>query len=291
MLLNHAAELVAPWFVFGPRKVRHIAGGLIVLFQMVLILSGNLSFLNWLTIIPALACFDDSLWKRILPGHAGASSIRAAGAARPSRAMAVAAWILTAAVAWLSVKPVANLVSARQVMNASFAPLELVNTYGAFGSVGLERMNVIFEGTDSAVPDEHAAWKQYVYRGLPVDPAARPPQIAPYQLRFDWQMWFAAMSTPTNYPWTVHLIWKLLHNDPGAVGLFAANPFPERPPKYIRAVAYRYKFADPGNGKGLWWTRDRTGLWLPPLSTESAGLEGFLSAYGWLPSPPNASRN
>jgi len=283
VLLNHAAELVAPWFVFGPRRARHIAGAVIILFQAVLILSGNLSFLNWLTIVPALACFDDSVWERVVPRALAAAAQRGRAAARPSAPMAASAWVLAAAVAVLSVRPVANLISPDQVMNASFDPLELVNTYGAFGSVGRQRMNVVFEGTESAVPDDSADWRPYPYRGLPVDPAGWPPQVAPYQLRLDWQMWFAAMSSAERYPWTLHLAWKLLHNDSGAVGLFAANPFPGRPPRYVRAVLYRYAFADPSNPQGPWWTRERLGLWLPPLSAQSPGLLRFLDAYGWLP--------
>jgi len=285
VVMNHLAELVAPWFVFGPRKARHVAGAVIVLFQGVLILSGNLSFLNWLTIVPTLACFDDSLWAWILPGRLAGAGERAAAAARPSQSMAVAAWALAATVAILSVRPVANLFSSRQVMNASFDPLELVNTYGAFGTIGRERGNVVFEGTDSEVPDDSAVWKPYPYRGLPVDPAAPPPQVAPYQLRLDWQMWFAAMASPGQYPWTLHLVWKLLGNDPGAVGLFAANPFPDKPPRYVRAVMYRYAFADPVKPGGPWWTRERLGLWLPPLSAESGDLRRFLEAYGWIRPP------
>ena len=100
-------------------------------------------------------------------------------------------------------------------MNTSFDPLELVNTYGAFGSVGRERLNVVFEGTDADAPDAHAEWKEYPYQALPVKLNQRPRQIAPYQPRLDWQMWFAAMNTFENYPWTLHLVWKLLHNDPG----------------------------------------------------------------------------
>jgi hypothetical protein len=285
VLFNHAAELVAPWFVFGPRRARHIAGVVIVLFQGVLILSGNLSILNWLTIIPALACFDDSLWGRYLPGRLSAAGERAAAAARPSRAMAVSGWALAALVAFLSVKPVVNLFSPHQAMNASFDPLEIVNTYGAFGSVRRERTNIVFEGTDSAVPDENAVWKPYPYRGLPVDPSSRPPQVAPYQLRLDWQMWFASMGSPAEYPWTLHLVWKLLNNDPGAAGLFAANPFAGKPPRFVRAVLYRYQFADPASRDGVWWTRKRLGLWLPPLSLESSDLRQFLTARGWADPP------
>jgi hypothetical protein len=196
--------------------------------------------------------------------------------------MSAASWTLGATVAILSVAPVTNLFSPNQVMNASFDPLELVNTYGAFGTIGRERTNIVFEGTDAAVPDESAVWKPYPYRGLPVDPSSRPPQVAPYQLRLDWQMWFAAMSSPEEYPWTLHLVWKLLHNDPGAVGLFASNPFPKKPPRYVRAVMYRYEFANPANREGLWWTRERLGLWLPVLSTDSVDLRRALAAYGWV---------
>ena len=287
VVLNHVAELAAPWFVFGPRRARHAAGAVIILFQGVLILSGNLSFLNWLTIVPALACFDDSLWARILPKRLAAAGERAAAAALPSFPMTVAAWALAATVAVLSVKPVANLFSPRQVMNASFDPLELVNTYGAFGAIGRERGNIVFEGTDSDTPDNRTVWKPYPYRGLPVDPARRPPQVAPYQLRLDWQMWFASMASPGDYPWTLHLVWKLLHNDPGAVGLFASNPFPGRPPRYVRAVLYRYSFAEPANRDGLYWRRQPLGIWLPPLSADSAELRRFLEAYGWI-RPPGA---
>jgi hypothetical protein len=287
VVLNHAAELVAPWFVFWPRKARHAAGVLIVAFQGVLILSGNLSFLNWLTIIPALACFDDSFWIRVMPPRMRAAAARAESGARHCRPMAVVAWALVVIVSCLSYRPVANLFSRWQVMNSSFnIPLELVNTYGAFGAIGRERTNIIFEGTDADAPGERAVWKPYPYKGLPVDPASRPPQVAPYQLRLDWQMWFAAMGTPNEYPWTLNLVWKLLHNDPGAVGLFAANPFPGKPPRFVRAVAYKYRFADPAVHPGLWWTRERVGLWLPPLSAENGQLRGFLEASGWLGAPP-----
>jgi hypothetical protein len=166
-------------------------------------------------------------------------------------------------------------------MNTSFDPLNLVNTYGAFGSVGRERFNVVFEGTMDSVPDEKADWKAYRYKGLPVDLDKRPPQIAPYQLRLDWQMWFAAMSTPDEYPWTLTLVTKLLHNDPGAVGLFApnGNPFPDKPPRYIRAVLYRYSFAKPGRADGRWWNRERLGEpWIPAMS---------LSSQTSLPLPPS----
>jgi hypothetical protein len=283
VLFNFLAELVAPFLVFGPRIARTAAGIVMIAFQGVLILSGNLSFLNWLTVVPALAFLDDAFWGRVLPGALSRRAAEAAAAARPSRAMTAASWALAALVACLSARPVLNLLSPGQVMNTSFDRLDLVNTYGAFGSVGRERLNVVFEGTDAAVPDDGAPWRPYLYKGLPVDPDRRPPQVAPYQLRLDWEMWFAAMGTYRQYPFTLNLAWKLLHGDRGTLGLFAGNPFPGRPPRYIRAVLYRYRFADPRTSTGAWWTRERLGLWLPPLSAENRSLRDILRAEHWLP--------
>ncbi|MBV9129650.1 MAG: lipase maturation factor family protein, partial [Verrucomicrobia bacterium] len=120
---NHLAELVAPWLVFWPRLARQIGGTIIILFQLVLILSGNLSFLNWLTIIPALACFDDRFWSKILPKPIVNRAELAASSAMPSKVMGVSAWVVTILVAVLSIQPVANMFSPQQIMNTSFDPL------------------------------------------------------------------------------------------------------------------------------------------------------------------------
>jgi hypothetical protein len=279
---NWLAELAAPVFVFWPRLARLIAGVVIVLFQFSIILSGNLSFLNWLTIVPALACFDDDFWKKILPKRLIKKANAAEENALPSRSMAITAWLVTALVAILSVQPVFNLLSPRQVMNTSYDPFELVNTYGAFGSVGEQRMNIVFEGTNDENPSDSSVWRPYIYKGLPVMPAKMPPQIAPYQLRLDWQMWFAAMSTPEEYLWVYNLIWKLLHNDTGAVSLFASNPFPKKPPRYIRAVLYQYSFAKPGNPQHLWWQRKQLGDWIQPFSADDSDLVRFLKSEDWI---------
>ncbi|WP_413668024.1 lipase maturation factor family protein [Mucilaginibacter sp. Mucisp86] len=278
---NWLAELLAPWFVFGPRVFRHIAGIIIILLQCAIILSGNLSFLNWLTIVPALACMDDGFWAKLLPGVLVRKAAKAEEEAEISQPMQYTALVIACIVGLLSFQPAFNLLSPKQIMNTSFDPLELVNTYGAFGSVGQERYNVVFEGTRGFNPDS-ANWQAYPYKGLPVDLNQQPSQVAPYQLRLDWQMWFAAMSTADQYPWTYHLAWKLLHNDPGAVGLFAGNPFPGKPPRYIRAVIYRYRFARPGHAAGPYWERERLGLWLPVLSVQNPQFVAYLKGQGWI---------
>ena len=279
---NFLAELAAPWFVFWPRLARHIAGSAIVLFQLGIVLSGNLSFLNWLTIIPALACFDDGFWARLLPGTLARRAEAAANSAVESKPMIITSWVVAGIVAILSIQPALNMLSPNQLMNTSFDPLDLVNTYGAFGSVGQERLNVVFEGTMDDTAGGKAKWKPYIYKALPVLPDKQPPQIAPYQPRLDWQMWFASMSSPEQYPWSLNLVWKLLHNDPGAISLFAGNPFPGKPPRYIRAALYHYEFAKPGNPDGHWWERGQIGLWLPAMSADDAGLIRFLKSEGWL---------
>ncbi|MEP6646055.1 MAG: lipase maturation factor family protein [Saprospiraceae bacterium] len=278
---NWIAELAAPIFAFGPRLARHIAGTVMILLQFILILSGNLSFLNWLTIIPALACFDDGFWSKLLPQGLIKRAVLAEQNAIKSNAMIITCWIVTIIIAVLSIQPVMNMLSPGQIMNTSFDPLDLVNTYGAFGSVGTERLNVVFEGTADSDSSTYANWKPYIYKGLPVLTDVRPPQVAPYQLHLDWQMWFASMSGPEEYPWTVHLVWKLLHNDQTILNLFGENPFPDKPPQYIRATLYRYKFASPDNAQHLWWTREKVGEWLPPLTIDDPRLHQFLKSRGW----------
>ena len=281
VLWNHFVEVIVPWFCFWPRTSRHIAGFLMASFQVVLIISGNLSFLNYLTIVPCLACFDDTFWERFLPRFLVDQARAAATRAQTSTAVEFSAIALAFVVAILSIEPVMNIISPGQIMNTSFNRLSLVNTYGAFGTVGRERFEIIFEGTLDPSP-EHATWREYEFVAKPGDPKRRPPIIAPYQPRIDWQIWFAAMASPREYPWTVHFIWKLLHNDPGTLSLIAKNPFPDQPPRFIRAELYRYHFTPPGVNDGSWWQRERVDSWLPPLSADNPGLQEFLKDESWV---------
>src|SRR5438309_2119305 len=277
---NHFVELIVPWFSFGPRTARHIAGVLLVSFQIILIISGNLSFLNYVTIIPFLACFDDTFLCRILPKSLVRRAEQAAEESEPSRINNSIAIALSILVMYLSVAPVLNLVSGRQFMNYSYDPLDLVNTYGAFGTVGRERDEIVFEGTQDAFITGNTKWKEYQFTAKPGDPNRRPPFIAPYQPRIDWQIWFAAMESPGDQPWTFHFVWKLLHNDRDTLSLLANNPFPDRPPHYVRARLYRYRFA-PLNEKG-WWRRELISEWLPALSADNQELRRLMGAMHWL---------
>jgi len=283
VLVNHVVELVAPLLLFGPRPARLVAGVLFVGFQVMLLLSGNLSFLNWLTLVPALACFDDAFLRRLHPRRIVAAMDRARSLATPPRAHAAAAIALSLTVAWLSVDPVANLLSDQQRMNTSHDRLHLVNSYGAFGTVGEVRHEVILQGTTDDPPTDESEWREYGFKCKPGDPRERPCLITPYHMRLDWLMWFAALSNHQRHPWIVHLMWKLLHDDPGTLGLMAPSPFPDGPPRWIRARRYRYEFTALGDDDDAWWRREDIGSYLPPLSRDHEDLVRFVRARGWVP--------
>lgn len=289
VLFNHFVELVVPWFAFGFRRWRHAAGALMVLFQLTLVASGNLSFLNWLTIVPALACFDDTAWLRLVPRR-WRPGVIARMAERPTGKLH--RWIArgyAVLVAVLSVGPVVNLMSSDQAMNTHFDPLDLVNTYGAFGDVDRKRFEVVLEGTRDEVPDASARWQEYELPCMPGDVRRRPCLVTPYHYRLDWQMWFvgnyaARGETIDQEPWLVHLVWQLLQGDPTPEPLVARDPFLEGgPPRWIRAGIWQYRFSASRVG-GAWWERERVGEYLPPVSLQNAALRKYVARHGWPPS-------
>ncbi|HEY2406193.1 MAG TPA: lipase maturation factor family protein [Polyangiaceae bacterium] len=273
VVFNHFAELVAPFGVFGPRRVRLVAGIVIIVFQLTLIASGNLSYLNWLTVVVALSCFDDGVFQYCFPKR-----FRRAAPAEPlprvRRNLTVALCVL---VGVLSINPVVNLLSPRQAMNASFDPFDLVNTYGAFGSVNRERDEVVLEGTWDTGPDAH--WLELELPCKPGDPERRPCVVAPYQYKLDWQLWFAAFERPEQQPWLIHLVYKLLRGDHEIDALFARQPFHERAPLRVRALYYRYEFAP--HASRAYWQRELLGVYLRPLSLEDPFLQSYLRRAGW----------
>ena len=263
VLGNHFAQLVVPWLLFTPQPVASLAGLVIVLTQGWLVLSGNFSWLNFLTMALALSAFDDRSLGLVLRLHVPHE------VALPGW-WQVAVLAFTLFIAVLSYRPARNLLSRRQLMNSSFDPLHLVNTYGAFGSVTKERYEVALEGSDDPRGGE---WLEYEFRAKPGDVRRRPPQCAPYHLRLDWLMWFAAMDTPLRHPWLLALIAKLLQADRAALRLLRRSPFGDRPPKAIRAKLYLYRFSTPAEHRetGDWWVREPAGDYLPVMSLDAAG--------------------
>ncbi len=281
-LWNHFIELIVPFFIFGPRRwTRNFAGALLVSFQALLILSGNLSFLNWLTITATIACFDDGFLKSFLPKNLVQGAEKAAEEANPQKLGNALTWAITILVGFLSVSVIQNLLGPGQVMNASFNKLHLVNTYGAFGSVGRERRELIFKGTSDLIPTTETIWKPYEFKAKPGDPMRRLPFISPYHYRLDWQLWFAAMSRPEREPWALHLVWKLLKNDPNTLSLIEKNPFPKRPPTHIKIDLYKYSFSSLDSESV--WSRSMLKEWLYPMSKSNTRLQEFIIGSGWNP--------
>ena len=167
----------------------------------------------------------------------------------------------------LSYRPARNLLSRRQVMNSSFDPLRLVNTYGAFGSVTRRRNEVIIEGTSDTQVTPGTLWREYEFKGKPGDPRRRPPQVAPYHLRLDWLMWFAALSPGYAETWLVPLLYRLLVGDPGMLALLRSNPFPGTPPVFIRVRLFRYRYTTWRELRetGAWWQRSPGREYVPPV--------------------------
>jgi len=277
VLFTHFVELVAPWGVFAPGLLGYLAGGLCVIFQISLIVSGNLSWLNYITLVLCIPCFDDAFLSRFIP--LGVPAVEPLSGARQGIVVA-----LTVLIVLLSIQPTVNLLSPGQIMNTSFEPLHLVNTYGAFGSVTKRRLEVIVEGSDEVVPTPAAKWREYEFKGKPGNLARPPCIVSPYHWKLDWQMWFAAMTPYYYHPWFLNLVSKLLRGDRETLKLLAHNPFPEAPPKLIRAGLYEYYFTTPEERRktGHWWKRTRVDEYLPPLSLEDSSFREVLREQGWL---------
>jgi hypothetical protein len=277
VLFNHFAELIVPFAYFLPQPIASIAGMVTIVFQLTIFLSGNLSWLNFLTMVLAFSVIDGRFLVKVLPLHA--PQLHA-----PGMVYRVAIVALAAMVAYLSIPPILNMISSNQVMNTAYNRFHLVGSYGAFGSITRLRYEVVVEGTEETVLTPSTKWREYEFRGKPGNPSSIPAQIAPYHLRLDWLMWFAAMGSYDQYPWFVNFVAKLLQNDPPVLGLLKANPFPENPPRFVRAQLYEYRFTTPAEHShtGLWWNREFIQEYFPPASLDNPGFRRVLEQQGWL---------
>jgi hypothetical protein len=265
---NFVAQLILPFGLFLPQPVATIAAILMLGTQLYLVVSGNYAWLNWVTIVVMTAALADPVLQAagqlVNPAfHLGG----AAFAATPPwfTALVVLLAVLVIALSWF---PVRNLLSPNQAMNASFDPFRLVNTYGAFGSVSRQRDEVIVEGTDAPTLDAGTMWREYEFKGKPGDIRRLPRQFAPYHLRLDWLMWFLPLSSRYGERWFVPFLIKLLEGDRPTLALLRSNPFPDKPPRTVRALLYRYRFTDRHERRetGAWWARTLIGEYMPPVT-------------------------
>jgi hypothetical protein len=265
---NHVVQLVVPFGLFLPQPFAGSAASLIIVTQAWLLLSGNFAWLNLLTITLAVAALPDAWLAVVLPEPAVTTA--------PSVPHGLGVLAVTALVVVLSWRPVRNLGSASQRMNASFDPLRLVNTYGAFGSITRHRREIVIEATaDTPGPD--ARWEAYELPAKPGDPRRRPRQVAPYHLRLDWLLWFVGLSSIRAHPWFEALVRALLRADPTILRLFAHDPFAGRAPRALRVRRFHYRFSTPAERRetGAWWIREPEAEELPPVML---GPDGQLTA-------------
>jgi hypothetical protein len=262
VLGNHFAQLVVPFGLFMPQPIAGLAALIIIVTQAYLIVSGNYAWLNVITITVAFAALPEDLLRILLPF--GERSL-----VGPSNWYIAAVVALTALVLALSYWPVRNLLGRRQLMNYSFNPFHIVNTYGAFGSVTRERYEIVVEGSAEEQPSA-GSWQAYEFKGKPGDPMRRPPQVAPYHLRLDWLMWFAALSPSYAQRWFPAFLEKLLSHDQATRSLLRGDPFPDRPPVWIRARLYLYRFTTSAERRetGAWWSREFVDEYMPAVRLE-----------------------
>ncbi|XP_062508003.1 lipase maturation factor 1-like isoform X3 [Corticium candelabrum] len=264
-------------------------------YEIVLIISGNLSFLNWLTILPCILFFDDCHLSFLFSKKSSTSAYNKVRQLQlqPNRRLSASQYIRSAVnccvgllIAYLSIPVVQNLLSSQQMMNTSFDSLRIVNTYGAFGSITKERTEVIFQGTRNTtlLPDSAGAqWEEFEFKCKPGNVSRRPCLISPYHYRLDWLMWFAAFQNYQHNPWLVHLAAKFLVGDETVDSLIDYNPFAGGdPPRYVRAEHYHYEYTKVGSEEaaaGQWWNRRKIGVYLPPITVDH--LKDYISAQGW----------
>jgi predicted DCC family thiol-disulfide oxidoreductase YuxK len=263
-------ELVAPWFVLAPRRLRLFAGLAIVLLQLLIFLTGNYAFFNLLTISLCLFVLDDIALRRVLPRRLTSRLTRpVAISGKPVWGSAVCGMVAIFILFVSGFEMVGELSGRRwapaEMVIRTVSPFEIVNTYGLFAVMTTTRPEIIIEGSNDSV-----TWAPYEFKYQPGDLARTPRWVQPHQPRLDWQMWFAALGDYRSDPWVLHFLGRLLEGQPEVLGLLGHNPFPGAPPHYVRALLYDYRFTTPAERKatGLWWRRELQRSYVPAVSLQ-----------------------
>ena len=266
-------EIIVPFFIWTPRRLRLLACGLLVFLQITIAATGNYCFFNLLTIALCLLLIDDVAWRR----QRGAFQPDGGTRAVVSHYFADRLSIYAAAIVIVLTLPLnARLIYSAFNSEAKWPgllgsvyaraeSLRIVNGYGLFRVMTRDRREIVIEGSADGLD-----WKPYEFKWKPGDVMRAPGWCAPHQPRLDWQMWFAALGSYRQNPWLVQTVICLLHGKPEVIALFEQNPFPQSPPRYVRATFYRYRFttAEEHRKTGAWWTRSELGEYLPSVSLE-----------------------
>ena len=259
-------ELGAPLLIFAPRQLRFLGGLSIAFLQILILLTGNYTIFNWLTLALCLLLLDDYCLMKSAFAR-GQRPVSHNSAQRWPKAVTVPLIIVVAVIYLLQI----NLALGKRpvwlqpaaVAETWLSPLRTLNGYGLFAVMTTERREIVVEGSNDGVN-----WLPYEFKYKPGDVNRRPAIVAPHQPRLDWQMWFAALGDCRQNPWFVNFCDRLRQGSPQVLALLDKNPFPDHPPRQIHASLYDYRFTDPAGRRaaGAWWKREFIGEYLPPIS-------------------------
>ena len=265
-------EIIVPFFIWAPRRPRVVVAGLLIFLQLVIAFTGNYCFFNLLTIALCLLLIDDS----VIGTDRQAVRMQITGAPGGGALLdqlrsyvAIAVIIVTLPInAWLiftAFKPNADWPRPLVAVYGCLEPFRIVNGYGLFRVMTKDRDEIVIEGSADGID-----WLPYEFKWKPGDVMRAPGWCAPHQPRLDWQMWFAALGSYRENPWFGRLIVRLLQGSQDANRLFAKNPFPREPPRYIRAMFYGYRFTTlrEHDETGAWWKREQLREYLPTVSAD-----------------------
>jgi predicted DCC family thiol-disulfide oxidoreductase YuxK len=265
-LMMFAIELGAPLLLLGPRRLRLTGALALVALQVLIALTGNYTFFNLLTIALCVLSLDDAWWARWF-GVAPQPRRPIEGARFPPRPLLrgvlAAVLLITTVQALPALTPkLAPPVWLQTPLNV-VGGFRSLNNYGLFAVMTPRRPEIIFEGSDDG-----REWQPYEFKWKPGALDRRPGFVAPHQPRLDWQMWFAALDYPQRDRWVLAFAQRLLEGEPAVLGLLARNPFPEHPPRYVRAVLYDYEYATRADHArtGNWWRRSPIDFYFRPVS-------------------------
>jgi len=257
-----AIELGAPFLIFGPRRLKQLAAGLLIPLQILILLTGNYAYFNWLSISLCVLLLDDQCLCKLAARCRRQDSTVAWGGAR------IVSGALLAFVLLVSGTEIAEMFShpvprpARRLV-ALLLPFGVVNTYGLFANMTTVRIEIEVQGSQDG-----ENWLTYNFPYKPGDPQLSLRWVAPHQPRLDWQMWFAALGSYRENPWFENFLARLLTASPDVLRLLEKDPFEGKLPKFVRALSYEYRFSDihVREVAGLLWYRKPAGTYLPPVS-------------------------